>query len=69
LEPRSGAASRDDLVIVTARMRTGSTVLWNLFRNMTGVTAYYEPFNEKRWFLPREQKDQIDPTHRNVVCS
>ncbi len=30
-------------VFVTARFRSGSTLLWNLFRNTPEETAYYEP--------------------------
>src|SRR5262249_6276434 len=39
---------------------------WNLFRHMTGFTAYYEPHNERRWFDPASRGDRIDPTHKNV---
>ena len=38
----------DDMVLVTGRFRSGSTLLWNLFRHCDGVTAYYEPFNRRR---------------------
>jgi hypothetical protein len=54
--PDLGAAEPDDslmarnAVFVTARFRTGSTLLWNIFRHVPGVTAYYEPLNERRWF-------------------
>ena len=37
-------------IFITARFRTGSTLLWNIFRHIEGCTAYYEPFNERRWF-------------------
>jgi sulfotransferase family protein len=56
----------NDVVIITARFRSGSTLLWNLFRNIDGVTAYYEPFNERRWFDPSSRGNQIDATHRGV---
>jgi hypothetical protein len=59
-------ALRSDVIIITGRFRSGSTLLWNLFRNMEGVTAYYEPFNERRWFDPRIRGDRVDPTHRKV---
>lgn len=53
-------------VFITGRFRSGSTLLWNLFRNVEGVTAYYEPLNERRWFDPRTRGDRIDATHRFV---
>jgi glycosyltransferase involved in cell wall biosynthesis len=61
-----GASHRTDVVIITARFRTGSTLLWNLFRHLDGVTAYYEPLNERRWFDPAMRGDRVDSTHRNV---
>ncbi len=54
-------------IIVTGRFRSGSTLLWNLFRNMSGFTAYYEPHNERRWFDPATRGTRVDPTHRNVT--
>jgi hypothetical protein len=53
-------------VFVTARFRSGSTFLWQLFRAIEGVTAYYEPLNERRWFLHPEHNRPHDPTHRGV---
>jgi hypothetical protein len=53
-------------VFITARFRTGSTLLWNLFRHLGGFTAYYEPFNERRWFDPSRRGSHTDATHRNV---
>ncbi|HEY7423739.1 MAG TPA: sulfotransferase [Gemmataceae bacterium] len=64
--PTSRAASRDDVVIISARFRSGSTLLWNLFRATEGCTAYYEPFNERRWFDPAVRGHHTDPTHRGV---
>lgn len=58
---------RTDVVLITARFRSGSTLLWNLFRNIDGVTAYYEPLNERRWFDPSRRGERIDRTHRNVA--
>jgi Sulfotransferase family len=60
-------AQRSDVIIITGRFRSGSTLLWNLFRNIEGVTAYYEPFNERRWFDPRTRGDRVDPTHINAA--
>ena len=57
---------RSDVVIITGRFRSGSTLLWNLFRQAGGFTAYYEPLNERRWFDPSVRGDRTDATHRNV---
>lgn len=59
-------ALRSDIVLISARFRSGSTLLWNLFRSVPGCTAYYEPFNERRWFDPSARGSHTDPTHRNV---
>jgi hypothetical protein len=59
-------ALRGDAVFITARFRSGSTLLWNLFRNVRGCTAYYEPLNERRWFDPAARGDRVDTTHRKV---
>jgi hypothetical protein len=59
-------SQRSDVIIITARFRSGSTLLWNLFRHLEGITAYYEPFNERRWFDPQARGDIMDATHRNV---
>ncbi|HJT34362.1 MAG TPA: sulfotransferase [Pirellulales bacterium] len=65
--PRGIAAGdRDDVLFITARFRSGSTLLWNLFRNLPGVTAYYEPFNERRWFDAAKRGERIDRTHKKV---
>lgn len=53
-------------IIVTGRFRSGSTLLWNLFRHMQGFTAYYEPHNERRWFDPAARGSRVDPTHKGV---
>jgi Sulfotransferase family len=53
-------------VFITARFRTGSTMLWNLFRNIDGCTAYYEPLSPTRYFDRRLPAGGIDPTHRGV---
>src|SRR5262249_19597233 len=47
VQPTSAALSWDDVVLITARFRSGSTLLWNLFRATGTCTAYYEPFNER----------------------
>ncbi len=65
LQPSRRAAAAP--IFITARFRTGSTLLWNVFRQLPGVTAYYEPLNERRWFDPRLRGDRIDATHRHVA--
>jgi hypothetical protein len=50
-------------IFITARFRTGSTLLWNLFRHVDGCTSYYEPLNERRWFDPATRGDRLDPSH------
>jgi len=60
-------ARRGDLVFVTARFRSGSTLLWNLFRNLDGCTSYYEPLNERRWFDGERRGSRTDPTHQGVT--
>jgi hypothetical protein len=60
------ASKRSDIIFITARFRSGSTLLWNLFRNIEGVTSYYEPFNERRWFDKSTRGDKIDATHKGV---
>lgn len=62
----SPALSREDVILITARFRTGSTLLWNLFRQTPGITAYYEPLNHRRWFDPAVRGSKIDDTHRGV---
>jgi hypothetical protein len=67
-KPRSEEASaqKTQAIIITARFRTGSTLLWNIFRNLPGFTAYYEPLNERRWFDPAARGNKMDATHRSV---
>ena len=62
----AGKHSKPPPIFVTARFRTGSTLLWRLFRESPGVTAYYEPFNERRWFSASGRAGGVDPTHRGV---
>ncbi len=57
---------RSDIVLISARFRSGSTLTWNLFRNVPGMTSYYEPLNERRWFDPQTRGDRVDSTHRKV---
>jgi hypothetical protein len=63
----SAPATGAGVIIITGRFRSGSTLLWNLFRHMNGFTSYYEPYNERRWFDPATRGSHTDPTHRNVT--
>jgi hypothetical protein len=53
-------------VFVTGRFRSGSTLLWNIFRSIEGCRAYYEPLNERRWFDPTHRGTRVDATHLGV---
>jgi hypothetical protein len=67
--PELGRATADPprgTVFITGRFRSGSTLLWNLFRHVPGCTAYYEPLNERRWFDPALRGNRIDSTHLGV---
>ncbi len=69
-QPPLRSGNTDDphkAVFITARFRSGSTLLWNLFRNVAGVKAYYEPLNERRWFDPKVRGTNTDASHRNVT--
>jgi Sulfotransferase family len=60
------AAAGNRPVFITARFRSGSTFLWLVFRNIPGVTAYYEPLNPNRWFSPTAPS-KVDPSHKRVT--
>jgi len=60
------ACRRTDVIFVTGRFRSGSTLVWNLFRHLPAFTAYYEPFNERRWFDPRTRGSHVDASHLEV---
>lgn len=62
----SGVAARLPAVFVTGRFRSGSTLIWNLFRHVPGMTSYYEPFNERRWFDAATRGAGVDQTHLGV---
>lgn len=63
---KNKTCERDDIIFITSRFRSGSTVFWNLFRQMEGFTAYYEPFNERQWFNPDIRGRGVDKTHKGV---
>lgn len=64
--PAPPAAPGNRPVFITARFRSGSTFLWLVFRNIPGVTAYYEPLNPNRWFSPTAPR-KVDPSHKRVT--
>jgi hypothetical protein len=66
LSCRGQTRLRDDIIIITARFRSGSTLLWNLFRNLEGFTSYFEPLHTHRWFDPSNFVPFIDTSHRGV---
>ena len=53
-------------IAITARFRSGSTLLWRLLRDHPAVTAYYEPLNPRRWFDAEHRGTKVDKTHRGV---
>jgi hypothetical protein len=57
---------RDDIIFISSRFRSGSTVLWNMFRQDPKHTAYYEPFNERKWFDQSQRGKKVDATHLGV---
>lgn len=61
---RPEATEKQRPIFVTARFRSGSTFLWQLFRQLEGVTAFYEPLNERQWIA--ETSNNPDPTHIGV---
>jgi len=60
------AARRSDIVFITSRFRSGSTLLWNIFRNTPDCTSYYEPFNERKWFDSSTRGEHVDGSHIGV---
>ena len=53
-------------LFLTGRFRSGSTLMWNIFRHIPEVTSYYEPFNERRWFDIAGRGSNVDQTHLGV---
>lgn len=62
----SEASARHDIIFVTGRFRSGSTLIWNMFRQIPELTAYYEPLNERKWFLQHNRGNNVDSTHLGV---
>ena len=59
-DSNAATSERDDIVFITSRFRSGSTLLWNLFRKTPHCTAYYEPFNERQWFNKKMRGGNVD---------
>ncbi len=55
-----------DPIFITARFRSGSTFLWQLFRNIDGITCNYEPLNEAEWMARDSDTTPVDATHLGV---
>lgn len=70
---RSESCSRERVLdwkstfFVTARFRSGSTLLWRLLRDCKELRAYYEPLNERRWFDKDHRGRRVDPSHSGVT--
>ena len=63
---RQETSNFENVIFVSGWFRTGSTLVWNLFRDLPGVTSYYEPFNERRWFRRDMRGERVDNTHMGV---
>lgn len=67
VEKENIVMQRPDSIFITARFRSGSTLLWNIFRCLDGITAYYEPLlNEWPSRRGQSKKFKTDPTHKGV---
>jgi hypothetical protein len=64
--PVATGAAGPPPIFITGRFRSGSTMLWQIFRKLPGMRAYYEPLNERRWFDPQQRGNRVDPTHLGV---
>jgi hypothetical protein len=53
-------------IFVTARFRSGSTLLWNILRHAPGLTSYYEPLHPTLQKPAAQRLEARDPTHVGV---
>jgi hypothetical protein len=54
-------------IFITGRFRSGSTLIWNIFKHLDEYTAYYEPLlHEKPSMRGIERNFKTDPTHIGV---
>lgn len=66
-KPPSTIDNNKNIIFITSRFRTGSTLLWNLFRQTKQFKAFYEPFNERQWFNKAKRGVNTDTTHKHVT--
>lgn len=66
IKKETETSERDDIIFITGRFRSGSTLVWNMFRQLPDVTSYYEPLNERKWFLKQNRGNNVDSTHLGV---
>jgi hypothetical protein len=64
--PSQAILDKSQAVFITSRFRSGSTLLWNIFRQEEGFTSFYEPFNERQWFNLDKRGSFVDKSHRGV---
>jgi len=56
-----------EVILITAGFRSGSTLLWNIFRQLDGFTAYYEPLlHEKPSNRGEGRNHKTDPSHIGI---
>lgn len=60
-----GALRGSGAIFITARFRTGSTLLWQLFNALPGFMAFYEPLNERH--ARPDTWTGTDPSHRGAT--
>ncbi len=53
-------------IFITARFRSGSTLLWNILRQIDELHCYYEPLNERMWFDQAARQKHTDSSHKGV---
>lgn len=66
-EGKPATLSDSSPIFISARFRSGSTLLWQCFSRLDGYTSYYEPFNERQWFNEQRRGDYVDQSHRGVA--
>ncbi|MEP7702680.1 sulfotransferase [Paraglaciecola sp. 25GB23A] len=63
---KRGDSANENAIFISSRFRSGSTLLWNLFRQSGVCTSFYEPFNERQWFNRELRGVEVDNSHRGV---
>lgn len=54
-----------DPIFITARFRSGSTMLWNIYNHLEGYCAYYEPLHDN--LIAHIRHTQPMASHRGVA--